>query len=956
MSLLTSTNTPNTAGEYYIPITGAVNPFPIPGPAGPQGAAGPQGVQGASGVNAYGSWYYEAGAPIPPSPQSMWWNGTDIYFSLVSIPPGTDIYLRALQTQFISTGAMTLYISTTGFGGAHVGFTASITAINFNEPLGYAQFTFTLVGPIPFPPAPGTLVNVFDGGGTVGPAGPPGPAGAAGTAATVAVGTTTTLAAGSPATVSNSGTPNAAILDFGIPQGATGPPGPAGPPDWSNYPAVSNVNAAGYNITNTGTLGSTNIDCYQSAITGFGTLQVGSPVLLAPNPGTINVNGTLTVQRGTANFYANALGVEFDGQSVVPAANSIKFGAIPVGGVNSCRLEMNTITSPAAITIASPAYITADAVGAVNMTAGGAALLSAGGTTTIESAAKDIRLQGTGGSYSDVKMFGGTLSGMGNLTGQAGTGVAIGNVGSIGGVGSTIPITTSLAGSAGINFATQGDVISNSAGSVPNSLNAIGALARFKDTTEFFVSANGAAVGADGSALNPFQTVQAAINAAEAISSAANICVINIASGHYTENLTFTKGYVMLNGVLSTQTANEITEITGSITISCAGAADLFNRQVVFQGLNITCGAGQSCVDNSTTSHSVAFQDCKIFSNGQFFNGISTGADARTYFTNCEISQTNVIITSPTIRVALGAVEIERVDITTDGNASCIEIAGTASLQRLSLSTLENTNTSSTVAPILLFTTTSLAVQAIGQTTFTYTSSTSRAASPNSSAIRIATGVNTTLILLNNYYTMNGLIGSANNVITYNGVGSPALLMNENRSLYIPTVAPNTYSIQAGISKVNYTDINGPAAGSYSSSATQPAAAAGAATTLTFNTTEKQFNTSLVAGSRIYTAATGTFRFDYSIQMDNASGGSQNANIWIAKNGTAVPRSASTITLASNAKQLPFVSYTLDLNAGDYLEVIFNATDPNVRALAAAAAAPVPAIPSIIVNLTQVGS
>jgi hypothetical protein len=90
--------------------------------------------------------------------------------------------------------------------------------------------------------------------------------------------------------------------------------------------------------------------------------------------------------------------------------------------------------------------------------------------------------------------------------------------------------------------------------------------------------------------------------------------------------------------------------------------------------------------------------------------------------------------------------------------------------------------------------------------------------------------------------------------------------------------------------------------------------------------------------------------------MDNNTGGSHTANIWIAKNGTAVPRSASTITLASNAKQLPFVSYTLDLNAGDYLEVIFNATDTNVRALAAVAAAPVPAIPSIIVNLQQVGS
>ena len=46
-----------------------------------------------------------------------------------------------------------------------------------------------------------------------------------GTAATVDVGTTTTLAPGSPATVANSGTTTAAIFDFGIPKGDKGDPG-----------------------------------------------------------------------------------------------------------------------------------------------------------------------------------------------------------------------------------------------------------------------------------------------------------------------------------------------------------------------------------------------------------------------------------------------------------------------------------------------------------------------------------------------------------------------------------------------------------------------------------------------------------------------------------------------------------------------------------------------------------
>lgn len=57
---------------------------------------------------------------------------------------------------------------------------------------------------------------------------PPAEDGDPGDAATISVGTTTTLAAGSDATVSNSGTSSAAVLDFGIPKGDDGDPGTDG--------------------------------------------------------------------------------------------------------------------------------------------------------------------------------------------------------------------------------------------------------------------------------------------------------------------------------------------------------------------------------------------------------------------------------------------------------------------------------------------------------------------------------------------------------------------------------------------------------------------------------------------------------------------------------------------------------------------------------------------------------
>ena len=74
-------------------------------------------------------------------------------------------------------------------------------------------------------PFDGKTMLVGGGGGSSG----------GGTAGTITIGTVTTVAAGDPATVTNVGTPEAAILNFNIPsgatgsQGATGPTGPAGP-------------------------------------------------------------------------------------------------------------------------------------------------------------------------------------------------------------------------------------------------------------------------------------------------------------------------------------------------------------------------------------------------------------------------------------------------------------------------------------------------------------------------------------------------------------------------------------------------------------------------------------------------------------------------------------------------------------------------------------------------------
>lgn len=89
--------------------------------------------------------------------------------------------------------------------------------------------------------------------------GAPGAQGNAGTAATVAVGTVTSLAAGSTPTVTNSGTSSAATFNFGIPAGAAGVAGTDG---------KTILNGAGAPPAGTGNPGDFYIDTTNDAIYG----------------------------------------------------------------------------------------------------------------------------------------------------------------------------------------------------------------------------------------------------------------------------------------------------------------------------------------------------------------------------------------------------------------------------------------------------------------------------------------------------------------------------------------------------------------------------------------------------------------------------------------------------------------------------------------------------------------
>lgn len=143
--------------------------------------------------------------------------------------------------------------------------------------------------------------------------------------------------------------------------------------------------------------------------------------------------------------------------------------------------------------------------------------------------------------------------------------------------------------------------------------------------------------------------------------------------------------------------------------------------------------------------------------------------------------------------------------------------------------------------------------------------------------------------------------------------------------------------------------------GSFYDTTIQTAATINTATAITFNTTDLSNGVYLgTPTSRVYVDTPGIYNFDTSFQLDKTTGGIAEFYFWFRLNGTDVPDSASQIRIqGNNAEIFSSLNYFFDLNAGDYVEMMFSVSDTSVQLLAVAAAAPVPGIPSIILTVSN---
>lgn len=104
--------------------------------------------------------------------------------------------------------------------------------------------------------------------------------------------------------------------------------------------------------------------------------------------------------------------------------------------------------------------------------------------------------------------------------------------------------------------------------------------------------------------------------------------------------------------------------------------------------------------------------------------------------------------------------------------------------------------------------------------------------------------------------------------------------------------------------------------------------------------------------TRITYAAAGTYMISPSLQLANSGSSDYDATVWLAKNGTAIPASATVVTvpkLADGGSALFTSVFYVTVTAGQYLEVMWLPENAGVTLEHTAAGAIAPAVPSAIV-------
>lgn len=138
---------------------------------------------------------------------------------------------------------------------------------------------------------------------------------------------------------------------------------------------------------------------------------------------------------------------------------------------------------------------------------------------------------------------------------------------------------------------------------------------------------------------------------------------------------------------------------------------------------------------------------------------------------------------------------------------------------------------------------------------------------------------------------------------------------------------------------------------------TQTNAGATFANTFSYEYVDLQNSIDIVLGTQISFTYEGIYNIQFSAQLDKTDSGNDEIEIWLDRNGTNVPNSATVLELSgNNAETVAAWNWLVEANAGDYYEILWHSIDTDMRILARGTQSnPTrPAIPSIILTVSPV--
>lgn len=141
--------------------------------------------------------------------------------------------------------------------------------------------------------------------------------------------------------------------------------------------------------------------------------------------------------------------------------------------------------------------------------------------------------------------------------------------------------------------------------------------------------------------------------------------------------------------------------------------------------------------------------------------------------------------------------------------------------------------------------------------------------------------------------------------------------------------------------------------------ATTSPASANNSYAVTWDNVEIANGVSIVSSSQITVVESGLYQFDVTLQLQSNSGVDKNVLFWFKKNGANIPNTTRIITVSVNNAYTPIsLSDFFSLDAGDYIELWWQADSTNVALITVAAGgvAPndYPASPAGIIAVNQI--